>query len=145
MKLGMRRSKKLYDLYNNYAIKEVIFLQENKKEITLWAYCYCEKTENSLRCGFDVTGLDLSVELPDLGGVVEGISDSFWELYFEYEPGVEKAHKLVKEGKCANLKQALLETFGHFHIRYEMEDAGEEDLDYKIDADELMYSLLEEL
>lgn len=109
--------------------------------IHLAAECFSNKQDNSLGFEFTAEADNLNEYLTDAWWIDVGIRDSFWELYFEFEPGAEKAKQLFAEGKCSDFKSALTEVFGHFELRYKV-NGKEEDLSFEIDPDEIMYDLL---
>lgn len=69
------------------------------------------------------------------------MTDSFWENHRDFGPGIDRAKRLVFNNPSMTLEQALFEVFGHFTIFYEV-NGVEQKLDYDIDADEIMYSML---
>ena len=69
--------------------------------------------------------------------------ESFWENYSDFEPGIAKAKHLIKLDPSLSFRQALFEVFGHFSVTYKV-DGNEAELDYNIDGDDVMYSILVE-
>lgn len=116
-------------------------MEEN--EIMLDVVCYSEKEEISLGFGFCISETDKENKcISDPGEIAIGISESYYELWEEFEPGVEKARKLIREKRFSNVKDALLEVFGHFMLRFSI-DGVEEEFDYDFDVDECMIEVIE--
>lgn len=108
------------------------------KEIEINAECICEKEPASL--GFGI--YCLPEELPDnIDWIVEGISESFWENYDEFMPGIDRAKCLMEGNPEISYEQALFSVFGHFHIRFEV-DGREKEIAYDINPDNEMLELL---
>ena len=110
--------------------------------VEIWAHCYSEKENVSISFGISVDASVSIDEFNDTEWIDEGMSDSFWENYYEFEPGIEKANALLDNNPSLTLKEALFNVFGHFSISYEM-DGKEIKLNFDINADEGMYYLLE--
>ncbi len=112
------------------------------KEIEIMAWCTSKKESVSLGFGvtFNPRGYPdgLSSEW-----IYEGIGDSFWENYADFEPGIDKARQLACNNPTMKLEQALSEVFGCFDISYEV-DGVEKQLHYDVDVNEIIYSLLKE-
>lgn len=111
------------------------------KEIEIMAWCSSETEGVSLGFGISYNPQKHPDGLP-LDWVYEGMADSFWENYRDFEPGIDKARQLVCNSTSMTLEQALFEVFGHFNISYVV-DGVEKNLGYDIDADKAMYPLLE--
>lgn len=111
------------------------------KEIKIGVCLSSEKESASL--GF---GMYYSIkEHPDGPGtdwIIDGMSDSFCENYDEFEPGIERARKLVCMNPQMSSREALFEVFGNFTISYEV-DGIEKNLNFDIDVNDIMYLILE--
>lgn len=115
-----------------------------EKRIEIWVGFSSEKTNAGVGLGTSYNP-DEQPNGPDPEWILDGtLGEAFWELYEEFEPGVEKARQLVQSSPDLTLKQALFEVFGHFVIWYEV-DGVEKDLGYDLEADKLIYPLLEEM
>ena len=111
--------------------------------IEINAVCFSEKAEGSLGFGFSISETDYNnARISDAEELYIGISDSYWENWSEFEPGVLEAKKMVDEGLYSKAKEALFEVFGHFELYFEIDEV-EKHFDYEFDTDELMYTLLE--
>lgn len=122
----------------NKSFREV-FMKENKPEI--WAHFESEKTHVSLSIGVSYN-LENQSDEPSSDWLRDGtLEEAFWENYEEFEPWIKIAKRIVSDNPKITFQQALFSVFGHFVISYE-EDGNERDLDYDINADELMYSIL---
>lgn len=108
-------------------------------EIT--ACCSSEKTDVSIGFGTSFVSENDHFDYPSPDWITEGIEDSFWENYEEFEIGIQQAYQLRCK-KNLNTRQALFEIYGHFNISYKV-DGLEADINYIIDVDEIIYSMLE--
>ena len=57
-------------------------------ETEVWVTCYSEKTDISISSGIYIDSADGSIDISDTGIIYEGLSESFWENYREFEEGV---------------------------------------------------------
>jgi hypothetical protein len=108
------------------------------------ALCKSEKNDACIGFGTIVTSETDHFDLPDQEWIIDGIGDSFWENYEEFELGVKQAIALMSKDQTISRQNALFSIFGHFSICYEV-DSKTADLHYNIDTDEIMYSMLEQL
>lgn len=113
------------------------------KEIEIMAWCSSEKEPVSLGFGISYNPKDHPDGLA-LDWIYEGIADSFWENYRDFEPGVDKAKQLLCNDPSMTLEQALLKVFGRFDISYEVDGVEKECL-YDIDVNSDIYLLLTEI
>jgi hypothetical protein len=129
-------------------IKEIC--EETRKEhkedfgpFEILIHCRSEKEDAEIRWGFsyDLIELPDGPESEDLFDGTEG--EAFREQYSEFESGIERAIQLLQMNPSLTKRQALFEVFGHFSFLYEV-DGIEKDLDFGIDANNLMYSMLED-
>ena len=111
------------------------------KEIEISAYCYSEKEDAGIGFGFSCDEGD-SMNALDTELIEIGLSESFWENYFEFEPGIEKAKQLLIDNQNLTLREALFAVFGHFAIVYTIGEE-ESELNLDINVDEVMYKMLE--
>lgn len=111
-------------------------------EIEIHASCYSEKADVSI--GFGITCESKSDNLSEVGyeWIFEGISDSFWENYEEFEAGIFQAKIINANNSSITFRQALYAVFGNFDLEFEVNGVLVE-LDNRIDVDEIMYDLLE--
>jgi hypothetical protein len=113
-------------------------------EIEVWVSCHSEKTDASIWCGVYVESNNGIVNLTDTDMIYLGLAESFWENYREFEDGVAQANVFQENNPTLTYQQALFEVFGHFTLSFKV-DNNEIKLDIDSNADELMYSLLENL
>lgn len=117
-------------------------MEENRIKVDV--VVYSDKESNvSLGFGSSITEKEyVEGEITDFEWVSIGVSDSFCELYCDFEPGMLKARNLVEKGQFETLLDALHEVFGHFHIVFYIDDVEKEFVcDYDIDAD--LYPMIE--
>ena len=113
-------------------------------ETEVWVTCYSEITNVSISCGIYIDSVDGSIDVPDTRMIYEGLSESFWENYQEFEDGVEQADAMYEGGPALSFEQAILSVFGHFIISCTI-DGKEIDLGIDPNADDFMYSLLKDI
>lgn len=106
------------------------------------AWCNSEKAGVCLCFGSTVDFDTDHFICPSAEWVIEGIGDSFWENCDEFKAGVEHAKHLEQQDSALSKREALFEVFGCFSIHYEV-DGEKVDLNYDIDIDEMIYSMLE--
>lgn len=111
------------------------------REIEIMAYCSSEKESASIGFGVSYTLKD-HPDGPGMDWIGEGFADSFWENYYEFEPGIERAKQLMQMNPEMSFREALFKVFGKFSVTYEV-DGVEKNLSYNVDADGIMYSMLE--
>ncbi len=114
----------------------------SKSESTLMVYFYSEAEDVSLGFGISFDPETDSIESLGTDWILEGMTDSFWENYEEFEPGINKAKILEKQNSGMTHRQALMKVFGDFIASCEM-DGEETENNINIDANEAMYNLLE--
>ena len=115
---------------------------EEKMELEILVCCYSRKADVLISFGATVGGANGAVDTSDSDWIYEGVSDSFWENHYEFEPGIAKAEAARMSDPSLTYHQALWAVFGSFSLTYEVN--GEKIvLDFEGDIDELMYSLLE--
>lgn len=113
-------------------------------ETEVWVTCYSEKTDISISCGIYIDSADGSIDISDAGIIYEGLSESFWENYREFEESVEQADSKQESDPTLSFEQAILSVFGHFIISCTI-DGKEIDLGIDPNADDFMYSLLKDI
>ena len=111
-------------------------------EIEITACCYSKKADVSVSFGTSVETVDGSFDTTDTEWIYVGMSELFWENHWEFESGIEQASILQNENNALTFRQALFNVFGHFELAYQI-DGEEVDLNIDLDADSLMYALLE--
>lgn len=112
------------------------------KEVEIMALCHSEKEGVCIGCG---TYIDTDKELIkqlDNDWLWDCMAEAFWENSEEYEPGIRKAMQLLKNNPMLTYKQALYAVFGDFIISFE---TNGENIDFKLDSNNLMYGMLENL
>lgn len=115
----------------------------DSREVEIWICLSSEKESVSLSWGISYDPEE-NPDGPGTDWLFDGTSgESFWENYSDFEPGIEKAKQLNELDPSLSFRQALFEVFGHFTVSYEV-NGDETELDYDIDGDDVMYSLLVE-
>ena len=111
---------------------------DNLQEVE--AYCYSEKVDVSLSFGIEYNG-----SLDELGTdwIFEGISDSFWENYYEFEEYNNQA-KEIANNKNIEYEEALEMVFGHFAISFVV-DGKPVTWNSNLDINDQIFTLLSEL
>lgn len=104
--------------------------------------CHSAKEDVSISCAFDIASLDSFNESEVIEMIYVGLSEAFWENYFEFASGIEKAKHLLANTPDSTSKLALFEVFGHFDITYET-DREKIDLGLNINSDLFIYELLD--
>lgn len=107
------------------------------------ACCSSDKTGVSIEFGTTLVSVSNHFDYPSPDWITEGIGDSFWENYEEFEVGIQQAYQLRCENNTLNTRQALFAIFGHFNISYKV-DGLEADINYNINVDDIIYSMLEQ-
>ena len=116
-------------------------LEDNYVEID--AVCFSEKEDSSLGFGFCIDKQEYSDGMMlDEGEIHIGVSDSYWENWAEFVPGIEKARNMVKDGHYSVVRDALFAVFGHFKLSFSV-NGIEKDFDYNYNVDEAIYPMIE--
>ena len=108
------------------------------------AYCYSEKENVGIGFGISFDPDKDSIETIGIDWIREGMADSFWENYREFDAGIEKASILIEENQNLTYRQALYAVFGDFILSYEI-DGKEVDYESEIDENQMMYDMLVKL
>ncbi len=115
----------------------------SNEELLLDIICSSEKEDVSIGFGSSYNpydNIDSTIKsIVESEWVSEGIGESFWENYFQFKPGVEKAMLLIKSNPQLSPKQALFEVFGNFYLTFQI-NGVEYDCEYN--PNEEMYSHL---
>ena len=112
--------------------------------IMLEVGCYSEKEEVGFAFGIHISEEEKENKyISDPTDIANCIYDSYYELWFEFEPGIEKARKLIRENRFSNVKETLLEVFGHFKLGFTI-DGVEEEFSCDLDLDECVFDMLTE-
>jgi len=112
------------------------------KECEISAYCYSQKENVGIGFGVTFNSDEESIDTLDTEWIDIGVSESFWENHFEFEPGIEKAKLLIRSNPALSFRQALYIVFGDFSLSYEI--GGEEiNLNLELDINQAMYDMLE--
>lgn len=112
-------------------------------ELIIWACCYSTKEDVSISFGTTISSDAFSTNDIDADCISEGLSDSFWENYSDFEEGINKAKELQKENAALTDKEALYQVFGEFSISFEV-NGQETELALNQDINDCIYSLLME-
>ena len=117
-------------------------MSNNYKEISVC--CYSEKANVSIGFGFalDLESGEFNQSLID-NEIGIGASDSFLENVEEFIPGIEKASSLRTGDFPIHLAKHYSRFLDTFLFSFEV-DGIEASFTYRINPDELMYSLLED-
>lgn len=113
-------------------------------EIEVWVDCYSEKANISISCGIYTDSINGDIKITDTDSIYEGLEESFWENYREFECNVAEAASLQENNASLTYRQALAAVFGNFVISFSV-GGNAIDLDINSKADDFMYSLLENL
>ena len=120
---------------------QILFEEEDCIEISVC--CYSEKESAGIGFGSAVDSIDnLFKNYEDFD--IDTMQESFWENYFEFEDGIEKAKEIRSFNKQLTIRQALFEVFGHFHVVVQVN--GEEiepQITFADEIEEIVYSMLE--
>lgn len=106
------------------------------------ACCYSEKEDVGIGFGVSFDSDEESIDSLDTEWIDVGMSESFWENHFEFEPGIEKAKLLVEHNSQLTFRQALYSVFGDFTISFEI-DGEEVKPAFELDVNQAMYDMLE--
>ena len=106
------------------------------------ACCYSEKEDVGIGFGVSFDSDEESIDNIDTEWIDVGMSESFWENHFEFEPGIEKAKLLVEHNSQLTFRQALYSVFGDFAISFEI-DGEEVKPAFELDVNQAMYDMLE--
>ena len=107
------------------------------------ACCYSNRRGVSIGFGTECTNDESILELGE-DWIYEGLEDSFWENYQEFEPGIAEARNALKNDEndcCDNLCATLHRVFGEFEIEYLL-NGEKKDLKFDVDVNSLMYNML---
>lgn len=111
-------------------------------EIMLDVVCYSEKEKVRLGFGFCISEEDKERKtISDSDEIEIGIGESYYELYSEFEPGINKARELIKDRRCSSIDDALREVFGHFKLSFSI-DGIDEDFDCDFDVDKCVFDVI---
>ena len=113
-------------------------------EIEVWVTCYSQKTDVSISCVICIESADGSIDIANAKIIYEALSESFWENCQDFEDSIAQAEAKQKSDSTLSFEQALLSVFGHFSISFAI-DGKEIDLDIDANADDFMYSLLQDI
>lgn len=130
----------LYEFYR--AVKKALS-PDASGDVEISASCYSEKEDASVGFGISFDPEEKTLISLDLDWIDIGMSESFWENYQEFEPGVEKADNLRKTNPTLSWEEAMFQVFGHFSIVFTI-GGRDLDLNLKLNIDESMYYLLKE-
>ena len=112
------------------------------EESTLWVYCTSEKENVFLGAGVSFDPQEDSVENLGTEWIGETLSESFWENYRDFEPGIEKAKAMEKNNPDVPYREVLKQIFGKFDVSYQLDDKKIK-LDLGLDYDSIIYDLIE--
>ncbi len=119
------------------------------QEVEVWVHCTSEKDQNiTLGWGrvFEpdaMTEEQIKIELGNSDWIYDGWDEAYSENSWIFEPGVMLAKKQCEKDDNISFRAALFELYGHFTLTYDVIGI-DYTIDYEIDADELMYYLLED-
>ncbi len=117
-------------------------MQEQDNTIQIWFYCCSEK--NSAACcayAYDIPDSSMSEEELYESFLYNAayLEEAFAEVASDFEPGLDKAKLLVKNGDFSTLEEAIKDVFGRFLISCEVNGKRKE---INWDIDDLMYSMI---
>lgn len=110
-------------------------------EIEIRACCYSEKVDVSISFGTSIESINGDLSSLDTEWIYEGMGDSFWENYEEFEVGIAQVEAMLKSDSTLTKRQAMFAVFGNFALSYEV-DGEEKELDLDFDVNASMYALL---
>lgn len=84
------------------------------REREIIACCYSEKEDVGIGFGTSFDSDEESLDTLDTEWIDVGMSESFWENHFEFEPGIKKAKQLIQSNSHLTFRQALYTVFGDF-------------------------------
>lgn len=115
----------------------------NKQEIEINIYCYSEKEEVGISYGTLSQTEEIIFNDEDDFDICT-MQESFWENYYEFVPGIEKAKVLLQNNNKLSLQESLFEIFGHFKVIVQVNDKEVElDIPFIDEIESCMYSMLE--
>ena len=112
------------------------------EESTLMIWCSSAKERASLGFGVSFNPEEESIDTLSMDWVWAAMSESFWENYEEFEPGIDKAKRLKENDSALSFREALKDVFGTFKVVYEL-DGENIELDWDLEYNEAVYYLLE--
>lgn len=114
------------------------------KEFIEIALSCCSTRQNvSLGCGVSYEKEGLPINLDDTDWIWSGLTECFWENFFEFEEGIAAANDVLVSGEKSTLHDALHEVFGKFDVEYTVNGEAT-NLEYGVDVEEIIYNLLME-
>lgn len=112
-----------------------------EKHIEIALSCYSTHQDVSLGCGVSYENDGEQIDLDDTDWIWSGLTECFWENFYEFEEGIAAAKAALSSGEKSTLCDALYEVFGAFNVKYTVN--GElTDLKYGVDVEEIIYNLL---
>ena len=113
------------------------------KNFNLEVSCFSEKMDVGIGFGVDFSSSYENEITIDVDLLECTMTEAFWENCFEFEEGIENSRRLIDDGFVSNVRDAVEIAFGEFDISFKIN--GEElDIDVDFNANEVMYSLLEQ-
>ena len=122
--------------------KKLSVVEENMTEREISACCYSEKEGVGVSFGVSFDAEEDTIDTLDTEWIWVGMSESFWENYFEFEDSIEKAKQLMQNDSNLTFREALYSVFGEFSIYYEI-DGEEIKPSFEIDVNQAMYDMLD--
>ena len=108
-------------------------------------YCYSEKEDAGIGFGTSLETEEIKFNDEDDFDICT-MGEAFWENYFEFEPGIEKARVILQNNKQLEVKQALFEVFGHFKVIVKINEKElEPEIPFIDEIEDCIYSMLEAL
>lgn len=115
----------------------------SEEYIEIGLSCCSARQDVGLGCGISYENGGQPIDVDDTDWIWIGITECFWENFFEFEGGIAEARAAVESGKKSTLYEALHEVFGEFNAEYTVN--GETvALEYGVDVEEIIYNLLVE-
>ena len=116
----------------------------DKNLCELWACCFSENNKGSISFGVEYDSNAQTIEGLGYDWFYEGMTDSFWENFQEFEDGIQEAKDILLKDSSISYRDALFEVFGNFKVAYEVNGIVRE-LEMNIDINKEMYRLLLQL
>lgn len=114
---------------------------ESEEHIELELSCWSSRQDVALGCGVSYENDDQLIDHDDVDWILCGITECFWENYFEFAEGIAAAKAALAAGEMLTLREALYKVFGVFNVEYKV-NGESTDFEYGVDVEEIIYDLL---
>lgn len=114
---------------------------ESEEYIEISLSCNSSRQDAGVGCGISYENHGQPIDLNDTDWIWCGISECFWENFFEFEDGIAEAKAAIAVGKETSIEEALHKAFGEFFVEFWV-NGEKTDLNYGIDIEDIIYNLL---